>query len=155
MNTRSLILIVTLATSVLLAGCMSKDDDGATDGTPSTGTNTTVPSSENATVRPAVSLSSSATGAYPASAVYVMSASEIPAGANVTLAFKNEDTNPVANHDWVLENVPGAKTKVLSPGGSDTISFIAPTEVGTYTYFCSVPGHRANGLEGTLTVVAN
>ena len=35
-------------------------------------------------------------------------------------------------------------------GGSKTL--IADLKAGTYKFFCSVPGHRAAGMEGTLTV---
>ena len=45
-----------------------------------------------------------------------------------------------------------AHTKLLGPGESDTISFAAPRQAGTYTYICSFPGHFAIGMKGTLTV---
>jgi plastocyanin len=31
-------------------------------------------------------------------------------------------------------------------------SFSATLKAGTYTYYCSVPGHRQAGMQGTLTV---
>jgi plastocyanin len=35
-------------------------------------------------------------------------------------------------------------------GGSKTLSLTLKT--GTYKFYCTVPGHRAAGMEGTLTV---
>jgi uncharacterized cupredoxin-like copper-binding protein len=35
-------------------------------------------------------------------------------------------------------------------GGSKTVS--ATLRAGTYKFYCSVPGHRQAGMEGTLTV---
>jgi plastocyanin len=35
-------------------------------------------------------------------------------------------------------------------GGSRTLT--AKLKPGTYTFYCSVPGHRAGGMQGTLTV---
>jgi uncharacterized cupredoxin-like copper-binding protein len=44
-------------------------------------------------------------------------------------------------------NVAG---EVVAPGGTSTAS--ADLKPGTYTFFCTVPGHREGGMEGTLTV---
>jgi uncharacterized cupredoxin-like copper-binding protein len=35
-------------------------------------------------------------------------------------------------------------------GGSRTLTL--NLKPGTYTFYCTVPGHRAAGMEGTLTV---
>jgi plastocyanin len=65
----------------------------------------------------------------------------------VTFGFTNESSTP---HDFVLERdgQEVAKTPVFS-GGKRTTQ--ATLEAGKYTYFCSVPGHRQAGMEGTLT----
>lgn len=42
-----------------------------------------------------------------------------------------------------------AKTAVIKKGVAKTDVTLKP---GTYTYFCEVPGHRAGGMLGTLTV---
>jgi plastocyanin len=66
----------------------------------------------------------------------------------VTINFTNssalEHDVTVAQGSTVLGKTPtfagGAKTLTLS------------LKAGTYTFYCSVPGHRAAGMEGTLTV---
>jgi plastocyanin len=67
---------------------------------------------------------------------------------NVTIDF----TNPAPlEHDVAIE----ADGKELA--GSEIItesetSVSTELEPGTYTFFCTVPGHREAGMEGTLTV---
>ena len=53
-------------------------------------------------------------------------------------------------HDIGLKGVSGAQGKVVPQGGTST--FTVTLKPGKYTYFCSVPGHEAAGMKGTLTV---
>ena len=43
------------------------------------------------------------------------------------------------------------KGDIVSDGGVSTIT-IADLRTGTYTFYCSVPGHEQAGMKGTLTV---
>jgi plastocyanin len=65
----------------------------------------------------------------------------------VSFEFTNDSSTP---HDFVLEqdDQEVAKTDVIT-GESATTQ--ATLEAGEYTYYCSVPGHRQAGMEGTLT----
>lgn len=67
----------------------------------------------------------------------------------VTVNFTNSSPVP---HDVEIEDSSGevvAETEVLSEGSDSTTAELKP---GKYTFFCSVPGHRQGGMEGTLTV---
>jgi plastocyanin len=67
----------------------------------------------------------------------------------VTVNFTN--TSPVP-HDVRIESSSGEEvggTEVLSEGNESAKVDLKP---GEYTFFCSVPGHRQAGMEGTLTV---
>jgi len=68
---------------------------------------------------------------------------------NVTVNFTNTSAVP---HDVRIESSGGEDlggTEVLSEGSESAKVDLKP---GEYTYFCSVPGHRQAGMEGTLTV---
>jgi|SRR5436305_1988022 len=66
----------------------------------------------------------------------------------VTIDFKN----PAAlEHNVVIEQ-NGNELAGFEPIAEGEESETAELKPGSYTYFCSVPGHREAGMEGTLTV---
>ena len=63
---------------------------------------------------------------------------------SITIDFTNMSSIP---HDVTIEG-DGATDEITDSSTSTTVDL----EPGTYTFFCSVDGHRAAGMEGTLTV---
>ncbi len=63
---------------------------------------------------------------------------EIGAAANAELADPSflSDRNAVPSSNYVLHH-----TKLLLPGESETLEFVAPTLAGDYPFLCSYPGH--------------
>jgi plastocyanin len=67
----------------------------------------------------------------------------------VTIDF----TNPAAiEHNVVIEGEEGKELASFDPITEGEESETADLKPGTYTFYCSVPGHRQAGMEGTLTV---
>jgi len=64
-----------------------------------------------------------------------------------------EFTNPQpATHDVAIEDSSGkavGKTELIAESSTSTAVNLKP---GSYTFYCSVPGHRDAGMEGALTV---
>src|SRR4051812_8280930 len=55
-------------------------------------------------------------------------------------------------HDIALKGNGVDETgEIVSDGGVSTVT-IADLKPGTYTFYCSVPGHEQAGMKGTLTV---
>ena len=46
-----------------------------------------------------------------------------------------------------------ASTKLAGHGETVEVSFKAPAKAGSYPYLCTVPGHYAAGMKGTLVVM--
>jgi len=68
---------------------------------------------------------------------------------DVTINFTNSSPVP---HDVKIEDSSGEElggTETVSEGSESAEVTLKP---GTYTFYCSVPGHRQAGMEGTLTV---
>jgi plastocyanin len=69
----------------------------------------------------------------------------LDAGEAVTIVLTSDDIF----HDFVVEgqgHIVGAKGGQTAKGG------LRIDEPGTYTFWCSVPGHRSAGMEGTIVV---
>ncbi len=66
---------------------------------------------------------------------------------SITIDFTNMSSLP---HDVTIEGngASGGTDQITNSSTSTTVDL----EPGTYTFFCSVDGHRAAGMEGTLTV---
>lgn len=76
--------------------------------------------------------------------------SEAPATAEAgTLTFALDNQGGIF-HDVVIEEI--GDVEVVGADGGETDVGTVDLEPGTYTYYCSVPGHRGAGMEGTLEV---
>jgi plastocyanin len=65
-----------------------------------------------------------------------------------TIEFELVNTGQV-EHDLVIEEA--GDTEVVRAAAGETATGSIELEAGTYTYYCSIPGHRA-AMEGTLEV---
>ena len=137
-----------VATSLALAACGSSNNDNSTaSSTPSTppATSTTTPSAT-----PAPSSASGTVALAPNGNQLAFNANKETARAgNVAIKFTN---NSALQHNVVLADTSNkvvGKTPTFQGGAK---SFSATLKPGTYTYYCSVPGHRQAGMQGTLTV---
>lgn len=91
--------------------------------------------------------------------------SDVPADAQVFVAVDIDyadapSTATAGTATWALRNdgailhdvtIDELDIKVEAPGGETVVADVS-LEPGSYTYYCSVPGHRAAGMEGTIEV---
>jgi plastocyanin len=68
---------------------------------------------------------------------------------SVTINFDNKEA---LQHDVAVADSSGkilGQTDLVSSGTANATVDLQP---GTYTFYCTVPGHREAGMQGTLTV---
>jgi plastocyanin len=87
--------------------------------------------------------------ADPGGSLAYSSDSATAKAGKVTVDF----TNPQPlTHDVAIEDSSGktiGKTELIAEGSDSAVVDLKP---GEYTFYCTVPGHREAGMEGTLTV---
>ena len=67
----------------------------------------------------------------------------------VTIVMTN--TSPLFQHNVAIKgNGVKVKGKVVGRGGTSKVS--VRLKPGKYTFYCTVPGHEAGGMKGTLIV---
>ena len=95
---------------------------------------------------------------------------ELHAKANQPVELRMKNDGQLA-HDWTVEGMPASAIRAHDTGKHDmasmgtspamhtmaehgTTSTIAftPTKAGTYSFFCTVAGHREAGMQGAITV---
>ena len=67
----------------------------------------------------------------------------------VTIDFNNPQG---LTHDVAIEDEKGETVGKTDLIANEETSATVDLKPGTYTFYCSVPGHREAGMEGTLTV---
>jgi len=68
---------------------------------------------------------------------------------NATVDFTNSSSVP---HNMTIEDSSGKQVGATPTFSGGSKSFTVDLKPGKYTFFCSVPGHREAGMQGTLTV---
>jgi plastocyanin len=145
--------IATVSTLALLAGLLAVSGCGSSSKTassppaaPATSSATTpsTPAAAGGGAGHALSLSANPEGQLK----YSTSTLTAKAG-KVSITFTN--MAPLS-HNLTVASSSGAQVGATETfqGGSKTLAL--NLTAGTYKFFCTVPGHRAAGMEGTLTV---
>ena len=135
------VLLVALALALFgLAACGDDDDEDTTPSADTATTETTAGGGGGAggTVNITTSEGTS----------YDETSAQTQAGS-VTVSYDNQADIP---HDVTIEDESGNElgaTDLITASTAETTVELQP---GTYTFYCSVPGHREQGMEGTLTV---
>lgn len=70
---------------------------------------------------------------------------EAEVGEDLAIALTSDDML----HDFTIDELDA---HVVADRGDTAEGGLTVDEAGTYDYYCSVPGHRQAGMEGTLTV---
>jgi plastocyanin len=138
-------VIVVAVTVLLLAGCLSSE--------PKVAEVEQVAAEQRAALQATEAGASEGGGGGGATAEFVaidisyeQAPTELPAGT-VSATLVNEGA---IEHNVVIEELDNQKILNAAPGESDSAE--VEFEPGDYTFFCDVAGHRAAGMEGTLTV---
>jgi plastocyanin len=142
---KALVLFATLLAAIALVACGDDDDDGGGAAAETTTEATTGGGGAGAAGgATTLQLSADPSGAL----AYDTDSLNAKAGS-VTIDF----TNPAAvSHDVAVEQDGNELGKSdLVAEGSTTLQ-LSDVQPGEYTFFCTVPGHRKGGMEGTLTV---
>ena len=143
MRKLALLVAVGLLASLTLAACGGGDDNETTASTTTTQT-TTQAGGGGGGGGGTVSLS-----ADPSGALAYQETSLTAKAGNDTIDFDNPAP---LGHDVCVEDSSGKQLGCSDTVKEDKASLTLNLKSGTYTYYCSVDGHRAAGMEGTLTV---
>jgi plastocyanin len=131
--------------SIALVACGSS---GSSTSSESTGAETTTESSGGEAEGKSAGSAALDIEAAPSGLAYASDTATSKPG-KVTVDFNNPQA---LTHDVAFEDSSGktvGKTELVAEGSSSAVVDLKP---GTYTYYCTVPGHREAGMEGTLTV---
>jgi plastocyanin len=139
------LLAATALASVGLAACGGGSDD--TSSSPATTTSEETSSSTSA----------AASGSGSTVSIEADPSGNLAFTKTDITAKPGNDTIEFNNPSSVAHNVEIEDSSGEDVAGTDTItgaktSTTADLQPGTYTFYCSVPGHREAGMEGTITV---
>lgn len=150
----------TAAVSLLAAGVLAAGCGGSSSSTTSTSATESTASTTAASTT-AGSSSAAGGGASTGAAQVLKLAADSSGGLSydtttltahpgkVTIEFTN---SAPLEHNVTVASSAGATEGATPTFSGGTKSLTLNLKAGTYTFFCSVPGHRQGGMQGTLKV---
>jgi plastocyanin len=149
----SLLTAGVCAAAVLgLSACGSSSSSSSS--SPGSGSTATTPATSGApaptpgTVKPAGGGQTLSLQADPSGMLAFIPTSLTAKAGKVTIAFANQ--SPIQHNLAVAKGTSVLGSTPVFNGGAQSLTVTLAR--GTYTYYCSVPGHRQAGMQGTLTV---
>jgi plastocyanin len=147
--TRIPLLAALAVTALGVAACGSSSSSSSSSAPAAT--STAAPATSSSSAAPAATGGGSTVteSADPSGTLKFTSDSLTAKAGKVTINFTNKA--PVS-HNFTLTTASGASVGATPTftGGTKTLS--VTLKPGTYTFFCSVPGHEMAGMKGTLKV---
>jgi uncharacterized cupredoxin-like copper-binding protein len=152
-------LRLTLAVAALTLGVSACGGSSKSSSTSSAAATSTASASATTTASTSAAGSSSASAgasttltdsADPSGTLKFTKSALTAKAGTVTIDFTN--SSPLAHNFTVQQGTSGPVVGATPTfmGGTKTLTL--KLKAGTYTFYCSVPGHRAAGMQGTLTV---
>lgn len=128
MRTRTVLTAIALGASLTLAACGGGATSSDTTGGTAADTETSVSITGNDRLK------------------FDKTELEVAADEEVSITLTSDGS---VAHDFVIEELDDLT--VVEVGGGQTATGTVTLEAGTYTYYCSIVGHRQGGMEGTIT----
>jgi uncharacterized cupredoxin-like copper-binding protein len=147
--------VIALSAVALMLGaaaCGSSSSSTATTtatSAPSSAT-TTTSTTASATHGPVTAGSVLSDSADPSGALHYTKSSLSAKAGKVTIVFTN--MSPLMHNMTIQQGTSGPVVGATPTFQGGTKSLTVNLKAGTYTFYCTVPGHRAAGMVGTLTV---
>jgi uncharacterized cupredoxin-like copper-binding protein len=141
---KALALLLALTAATALVACGSSSDTSSTEASESSAPATSTPPPSESAKATALKFE-----VEPGSALAYTEKSATAKAGTVNIELNNPQQ---LSHDVAIEDSSGkivGETELVSDGTATATADLKP---GTYTFFCTVPGHREAGMEGTLTV---
>ncbi len=158
MPTTLRLTVAVVALMLGLSACGGSSKSSSTTSSTPAATSATSTAAATGTTSTSASTSSAAAGASstltdsadPSGALKFTKSTLTAKAGTVTIDFTN--SSPLAHNFTVQQGTSGPVVGATPTfmGGTKTLTL--KLKAGTYTFYCSVPGHRAAGMQGTLTV---
>ncbi len=132
--------------ALVFAGCGGSDEPAATPA-PTEAATTAAPTDTPAPQEATAGAAELKIAADPGGAKAFTETDLTADAGKVTIEFANQSQLP---HAVEIEGVDGATTETVT--GADAPPLTVDLKPGTYTFYCPVGDHRAEGMEGKLTV---